>query len=350
VYHGCQAGKHAETRAGIYRDRIMRGKEFYLTKKLGAFGTTLSLLANFFESPWSKSGTGLSPADQSWLIAQAGFALRAVGRLAEAVEPLEASARAGVTAGDWKSASARLGNLSELHLTLGNVTAAIDAARRSVEYADKSGDGFERECERTTLANALHQSGDLAQASRLFEEVEKMHAKRRPEYRVLYSIRGFQYCDLLRSQGQLAEVHRRANKTLQWATEYGSLLWIALDHLSLGHFDEAVNGLRRAGTLHYLPRGLLERAAHYRETKAWDKAQHDLDEVRILATRCGMRLFLTDYHLEQARVILAQDASNKDAARPHYKKPNNSSKTPVTTAATKNATNSRLHSQLKRTP
>src|SRR6185295_3507244 len=75
-----------------------------------------------------------------------------------------------------------------------------------------------------------------------------------------------------------------------------------------------------AGQSHFLPLGLLRRAAHYRETKEWEKAQHDLDEVRILATRCGMRLYLTDYHLEQARLILAQDPSNKSAAREHFEK------------------------------
>jgi hypothetical protein len=77
-----------------------------------------------------------------------------------------------------------------------------------------------------------------------------------------------------------------------------------------------VSGLRRAGQLAYLPRGLLARAAHFRHIHEWDKAQHDLDEVRVLATRCGMRLHLTDYHLEQARLLLAQEKPAD--ARPHY--------------------------------
>jgi hypothetical protein len=219
--------------------------------------------------------------------------------------------------------------LSELHLTLGNVLEAIDTARRSFEASHKCGDEFLRLSHHTTLANALHQFGDLASAVQLFRDAEKIQAKRQPNYPILYSFQGYLYCDFLLTQGEPEEVLRRATQTLEWAKGGSlSLLTIALDHLSLGrahdadsteatkHFSEAVSGLRRVG-LDDLPRGLLARAAHFRHTREWDKAQHDLDEVRVLATRCGMRLFLTDYHLEQARLFLAQGKPS-DEARPHY--------------------------------
>lgn len=83
-----------------------------------------------------------------------------------------------------------------------------------------------------------------------------------------------------------------------------------------GHLDKAVNDLRRAGQLHYLPLGLLARAAHFHHTREFDKAQKDLDAVCILANRCGMRLHLTDYHLEKARLLLAQGQA--EAVKPHY--------------------------------
>jgi tetratricopeptide (TPR) repeat protein len=327
VYHGCQAGKHQEALGAVYYDRIQRGDEFFLTKKRGAFGIDLSLLANFFVTPWSKP-IALAAADQSWVTVEAAFVLRALGRLREAVEPLEAAVDAFRKMGNWKDVSKGLGNLSELHLTLGNIREAIGAARRSVESADKSEDEFLPMLKRTTLADALHQSGDLAEAARLFEEAERMQVAREPAYPILYSLQGYRYCDLLLARGQNAEVLRRAMQTLSWQQKQNWLLDIALDHLSLGrahppgsteaaqHLDEAVNGLRRAGQLDYLPRGLLARAAHFRHTGDFEKAQHDLDEVRILATRCGMRLFLADYHLEQARLFLAQQ--NPDDTRPHY--------------------------------
>ncbi len=206
---------------------------------------------------------------------------------------------------------------------------AIDTAHRSVEAAGKSEDRFMRIVGRTDLADALHRSGGRAKASVSFQEAEKMQAERQPQYPMLYSLGGAQYCDLLLAQGESKEVLRRATQTLEWANGAGlSLLTIALDHLSLGrahtpgsaeasqHLDESVSSLRRAGQLIMLPLGLLARAAHFRHTREWDKAQHDLDEVHVLATRCGMRLFLTDYHLEQARLLLAQQ--NPADALPHY--------------------------------
>lgn len=87
VYHGCRAGKHAEARRDVYRDRIRRGDEAYLNTKLGVFGIDLSLLANFFARPWTEPHPSFSAADQSWVISTAAFALRALGRLADAVEP-----------------------------------------------------------------------------------------------------------------------------------------------------------------------------------------------------------------------------------------------------------------------
>src|ERR1017187_7401900 len=296
VYHGCQAGQHQEAAAEVYRDRILRGAEAYLTKKLGAFGTNLSLLANFFETPWTQPVAALSPAYQSWVISEAGFALRAVGRLADAVEPMQAAAEADVESENWKNAAISYSNLSELHLSLGNVPEAVAAARQSVDFADRSGDGFWRMVSRTTLSDALHQSGDLAEAMRLFAEAERLQAESQPESPILYSLPGYRYCDLLLGQCQPAEVLRRASQTLLIAERNHWLLDIGLDHLSLGrahpsgsaeaayHLDQAVDFLRRAGQLHYLPMALLARGT-----------SHDLDEAFRIATRSGMRLHLADY-------------------------------------------------------
>ena len=306
VYHGCRAGQHQEALAGVYFDRILRGHKFYLVNKLGAFGTDLSLLASFFETPWTQPVATFSPAAQSWVISLAGFALRAVGRLADAVEPMRVAAEAALKAEDWNNAAIRYGNLSELHLALGNVQEAVAAARQAVDLADRSGDGFQRISKRTSLADALHQSGDLAEAKRLFAEAERLQAERQPEYPILYSLRGYQYCDLLLSQGQTAEVLRRASQTLRLAEEHLGLLSIGQDHLSLGrahpsgsaeaaaHLDQAVDFLRRSGSLDHLPLGLLARGT-----------PHDLDEVFRIASRSGMRLHLADYYLARGNLAEA---------------------------------------------
>jgi tetratricopeptide (TPR) repeat protein len=312
VYHGCKAGQHQEALDDVYRDRILRGEEFYLSRRRGDFSTDLSLLANFFVTPWSQPAATKSPSVQSWVISSAGFALRAVGRLAEAVEPIRTGAEAAVDLRDWQNAVIYYNNLSALDLTLGSIPEAIAAARQAVEFASRSGADFQRMGSRVTLANALHQSGDVAGAMRLFSEAEGIKVESQPECSILYSVQGFRYCDLLLGQGQDAEVIRRASQTLLIAQRNSWLLEIGLDHLSLGrahtmgsaeaahHLDQAVDFLRRAGRLDILPHGLLARGT-----------PDDLDEVFRIATRSGMRLFLADYHLARGGLAEAERLINE---------------------------------------
>ena len=76
VYHGCQAGRYQEA-LEVFGNRVYRGREAYLIRKLGAFTTDLSLLANFFERPWTQPVSSLTTSAQAWVINNAAFALRA---------------------------------------------------------------------------------------------------------------------------------------------------------------------------------------------------------------------------------------------------------------------------------
>src|SRR5581483_6778573 len=80
--------------------------------------------------------------------------------------------------------------------------------------------------------------------------------------------------------------------------------------------DQTVSFLRSAQQLDQLPLGLLARAAHYRAAGEFTKAQHDLDEIPALTERSGMLLHTVDYHLEKARLLLAQN--ERTAAWAHY--------------------------------
>jgi hypothetical protein len=223
-----------------------------------------------------------------------------------------------------------------------------------------------------------------------------MQQERQPDYPRLYSVQGFRYCDLLlaaleraawqtilecggkrqrdaalgstadeatpakapsplRSAGAVQEcraVSQRAAQTLKWGEMggQGSLLDIALDHLTLGRtalyagilegragsplpaadnptcsdgerrarsdapyletarreLDAAVDGLRRANSLDHVPRGLLTRAWLRFLTGARTgpaSAQEDLDEAWEIAERGPMKLFLADIHLHRARLF-----------------------------------------------
>jgi tetratricopeptide (TPR) repeat protein len=330
VLHGCAAGRHQEAFREVYRRRIQRGEEFHSTSKLGAFGADLGALAGMFEEPWRRPVASLGEAVQAFVLAAAGFRLRALGRLKEAVEPMRAALEAVVDQPDWNNAMRYSGNLSELYLTLGRIGEAIDCAKQSVNLADRSEGAFERMVNQTTLANALHQAGRASEAQALFQEAERMQKGDQPEYPLLYSLRGYHYCELLLARGKHEEVIERVTQTLEWESKRLGLLNIALDHLSLGralllaaqaegtdaykkacaHLDLAVDGLREAGSMDHLPRGLLARAELYLFTGDHADAGAALNEALDIATRdpAGpMKLHVTDCHLGYARLALAEE-------------------------------------------
>jgi tetratricopeptide (TPR) repeat protein len=339
VVHGCHAGHHQEALNEVYWQRIQRGDEFFSKNKLGAFGADLAVLSGFFDLPWHKPVDGLKEDTKSFVLNEVGACLRALGRLAEAAQPIQASLEVCISLRDWKEAAIRANNLSELYLTIGDLKQALDYARQGVELADRSGDAFVRMARRTTFSDALHQAGFAMEAEATFREAEEMQKVDQPEFPLLYSVHGFRYCDLLLDQGQYHAVQSRTGQTLEWSKRQCILLDVALDHLSLGralalspnpfpeigrgeserrgegaltYLDRAVDGLRQAGTQDMLPRGLLARAEFHRMAGALDKARRDLDEAFSIATRGGMRLHEADCHLEYARWYLAMASAGRD--------------------------------------
>ena len=333
VGHGCEAGLYDEAFNGVYWPRILREQEGYSFGKLGAFGADIVAISSLFEEPWRRVAAGLSEGDEAWLLSSAGHCLRALGRLRESVEPMEAALESQLARKDWTNAAAQAGNLSELQLSRSVIEAAVEFAQRGVEYANRSGDGVQVLKQRAKLADAEHQAGHPDQATKLFSEAERLQREQQPTYPLLYSTRGFQFCDLLLAQGKHAEAGRRTTQTLEWVTEQNWLLDIALDHLTLGraamaatlvtgdayfseaeeHLGAAVDALRAAGVQDYVSRGLLARAELSRHQRNLPRAERDLSEAAKIARRGEMRLYQTDCHLEWTRLHLARN--EPDAAR-----------------------------------
>jgi nucleoside phosphorylase/tetratricopeptide (TPR) repeat protein len=335
VSHGCATGRYQEALDEVYYRRIQRGKEAFGTRKLGAYGADLAALSSFFEILWEQLVAGLTEASKAFVLNQAGFDLRALGRLQDAAQPMQAALNACIASEDWGNAAIDSSNLSELYLTIGDLPQALKLAQQSVELSDRSDDEFQRMCNRTRLADALHQAGCTEEAATAFREAEVLQ-QQQPAYPLLYSLQGFLYCDLLLGQGQVQEVKERAARTLEWAKPHKILLTIALDNLSLARawlleaqqagtgdttqaaefLQRAVDGLRQAGQMDYLPRGLLARTPLHRVRGDYERAKRDLAEALRIATRGGMGLHLADYHLESARLLLAQ--GNRDKAHEHW--------------------------------
>jgi tetratricopeptide (TPR) repeat protein len=350
VAHGCQAGLQQEACANVYRGRILRGNENFSTYKLGALGSDLGAIACLFNQPWSRASPALTEPYQAWLLNEAAFSLRALGRLTEALELQRANVKMRVKQENWMNAAIGVRELSMLDSSLGDVKSAVRDAEQAVAYADRSGDAFERMGERCVYADALHQAGRLAEAETRFREAEQMQAEDQPDDPLLYSVQGFQYCDLLLAAPERAAwqailnsshvthhssltnscraVSQRTAQTIKIEERNNWILAIALDHLTLGcatlyrailensdfrlltadlsHVDAAVAGLRRASDATHLPRGLLTRVWLRFLTGARtgpESAQEDLDEAWEIAERGPMKLFLTDIHLHRARLF-----------------------------------------------
>ena len=359
VAHGCAAGLHQQALDEVYWPRIQRSDEYYLWSKLGAFSDDLATLAHFFATPWHTPAAGLTKINQALALSCAGFNLRALGRLREAQQPMQASEDMRIKQKKWVNAARNAGNLSELQLTLGEVAAAVASAARSVAHADRSEDLFERMAFRTTHADALHQYGELDAALELFQKAEELQQQLQPGAPQLYSLRGFQYCDLLLALGESQQVLERAKYALTISERNQRLLDIALDNLSLGrahlhqqqlepaqqHLDQAVDGLRDAGIQDYLARGLLARAELHRQQGDYREAEKDLKEVFEIAERGEMQLHLCDYHLAMAKLLRTRTDQELDQNQPAitHSPPNrqrNHPTKPTTTAASPNSTNS----------
>ena len=201
VTHGCAAGKHKDTYEDVYLRRISRGEEAYSTKKLCAFGSELVALSGFFDVPWTRPVDDLTETSKAFVLSMAGFCLQALGRLSEATQPQRASMDAAIAQENWKNAAIAANNLSEQYLTLGDLPGAVKEGRRTVKYSDRSRDKFEMLSNRTALADALNQAGDLDGAESLFKEAEAIQKEHQPKFPILYSLQGFQYCELLLGRG-----------------------------------------------------------------------------------------------------------------------------------------------------
>ena len=313
IEHGCAAGLHQEAFDNIYWPRISREKEFYLSKK-GNFDVDLAVISHFFSDYWGRPIDSLNTWAKANLLRSAGYRLRALGRIQESIEPFTEEQPFWYQLGEPK-----LYDIVEPHLTLGNIEKGLKLAKEAAEHKYVE---FDRHLECFAIyARALHQSGDLYEAKKQFTKIEKAQKKYNNKLKYLLDLAHFRYCELLLENKKLKEVKERSLYNLNYTSDE---LYIGLSELLLGRFhllnrgeklhfieareylDKAIHNLQAAGNQDHIPRGLLARAALYRHTRDFARARQDLEEVFDIADSSGMRLHLTDYHLEMARVLLAE--------------------------------------------
>jgi hypothetical protein len=348
IAHGCAAGRLAEALIELYMPRVRRGNAGFAIRQLGLHGTNLSAISAFFALPFTTPLPGLAADHQALLLGFAGYSLRAVGRLTEAIGTMRLAVKLDVERSRWSSAAVNAGLLSEQQLTLGNVAEALRVGAEAVDIADRSERPFWRITSRTVHGAALHAAGKITDAARLFEEARRMQAAAQPVHAHLYSARGYKYCDLLLTQGRAAEAADLGEKMAQSRARDPNtpLLDHGVETLALGRahatlaqltpppggqeeaprmhaalagrlLDEAVARLIAANEEDYIPAGFLARAAHRRWLYATTRdpahlagAEQDLADAEEITRRDepnggAMRLYLTDIALQRCRLCLA---------------------------------------------
>lgn len=340
VAHGCKASMEAESFSEIYWKRVLRENEAYTVDKLGAFMDDLSTLSNYFDRTWDRPATILTRSYQTLVLSMAGYRLKSLGRLFEAIQPVKAGLEIGIHEGDWLGAAVESAMLSELYLSLGEVDNAVSCCLTGLDYVNQSGNVFQWESNLCGYAEALYDSGEIELPKYLFSFVEKRHQERSSSIEYLDSLPGFWYSELLIEEGNVKEALTRAKALSNKSVKDKTLFEIALTKLMMGKAtselarrninnlaDEsfgfqahenlciAISSLREAGLQEYLCRGLLIRAAFYRDSSDFDAAHQDITEIFEIAEQNSMRRYLTDYYLESARLALAE--SNLSTARTH---------------------------------
>lgn len=359
VSHGCHAGLQQEACDDIYCDRILRGDDedgggYYAPTKLGAVEADLGAIVCFYEKPWAKLSSNLALSDQAWLLNKAAIRLQALGRLVDAVEPIEVALKLDVASDDWYRAAINCENLSGLKVAMGLISAAAEVGQAGVEYADKSGEPDMRCNSRATLGDALHQMGKRSDALQLFEQAEAIQSEDESGRDMLHGNIGFRYSDMLLSEAECmawnvslcncpqrefsalhshcSDVIERSKKTTEWAD---GLLEIALEHLAvtrakwyqllfqiraessmnsvldgtavplsiLNDIDRAVDKLVDSANMDEIPRGLLTRAWIRHFANDDDGSIADLEEVKELAGHGKMLLYEADMHLTRVRLF-----------------------------------------------
>jgi tetratricopeptide (TPR) repeat protein len=347
VMHGCEAGREVDALSEIYNRRILRGRTFFSKRKLGAWSADLSALSHFFSNPW------IAPVDQikgrlrGFVFNDVGWTLKAMGRLREAIIPMQSALDSAISLETWEDASMAATNLSEVTLSLGDLVQLLLFARQSVEFADKSRSPAKQIISRATLADALHRTGRLKEAEDLFREAEARQREISVTYELLYSIPGYYYHQFMLGQGKYREVLSRTKRLIHDSRPSDSLLTTTLPYLSQGCayllktkqeggvdfmsarecLQRALADLRKSGELSFVPYGLLARAELFRTTAEPRRAEAHLEEAMRIASRGDMRLHEADCHLEYARLFVMSEGidatitkKNNAKAREHWVK------------------------------
>lgn len=336
IAHRCNAGEHSASFVEVYKTRVLRTNEHFTWKVSGSEPGDLEALAHFYAKPWTDPVDDLTRADQAELLNETAYDLQTLGRTTEAIQAMTAGLKVRKDLKDWKEAAREISNLCRIKVPRGELAEARELAREGVEFADRSGDPFQRVDLHCILGEVLHMRGQWDGAVEAFEKAEHMQVE---HFGGVYldAVRGVRYAMLLLDLQRTDEALLRAESNLvndrrqQWRScEALDLLLrsrcaivtyqstAAPDSLAQGRSDAyaGMRLLKALGRQDYLPLGLLAVAQADRLSSKLDDARAVLQELEYLIEDRGLHLYVSELHLARAQLHLA--GGDPDAARQHF--------------------------------
>lgn len=87
-------------------------------------------MSSFFDVIWDQPALSLKDEDKAFVLGEAGFELRVLGRLKESIKPSSMGLESFLKRSIWFNAAVTAANISERYLTIGELDSAKDYAQK----------------------------------------------------------------------------------------------------------------------------------------------------------------------------------------------------------------------------
>lgn len=351
VYHGCLAEKYEEVFECIYLPYMKQNEMIYDARLLGGNSTDLDAIGGFFTVPWKELKGNLNAKKRANIYAEASFALRSNGLIVEAIEPLDKAYDIENKELNYEEAAMDAGNLSELHLVIGDLDNAFRYIEAGISLAEKSNKVWRHYwVQLAKKADILSKSGRFDFAVSYFRQAESVQKYFDKESERLYGVLAFKKFDAyltniedivlvpfrlndnkIFSDKERDSLIERLNaytgqihKALQHDLQYKRILHIALDNLilvrimmlqlilqfeksyiELEHLlTESIKNLYESGRAEYIPYGLLTRVKYWYLQKNDLKMSEDIVKTEDFIKNKKFKLFEIDVLIEKVYLHL----------------------------------------------
>lgn len=340
VHHACHAGAYDEA-WNIYWQRIAQRQRFVILHELGAYEADLRTIAEFFpRDPGGQPDLRADPLVSNrkihrWILNAAGLRLMNLGRLREAISFYERANTIQLQQEDWLNASITYQNLAELHLHLGDLSAAAKTAHQALILARQAKHELSEILSLASLGWVEALLGDCQSALTHFAEAEVLERKIDSSVQHLCSLRGIWHAETLfrAASSPLTEIGERPGVRARRITEANleivergrSVRDISMCHRLLGdiavqagcaseahpayHYAESLRIARSISCRPALIEALLARGrylAAVAPAAAFAEGVEQLNEALGYALQGGYRIYEAQIRIALARGYAAQ--------------------------------------------